>query len=323
MLDIAHEIERSLSLGRRVGVVTVAAVHGSAPRTVGSAMAVDDAGEVIGAISGGCVESEAYELALAALAGTLGVASTDLGLSDDDALAAGLSCGGHLGVVASVLDPADAAVRSQLRLASRGEAAALDVDLASGHVRVADAPAATAGTLRLAREAAPRLVIVGAVDFASALATAALPLGYRITVVDARPAFATARRHPDAHEVIRAWPGEYVAAAGIGPRDAICVLTHEERFDIPALVAALGSGAGFVGAMGSRRTDARRRELLREAGVPESALARLRSPIGLDLGGASPAQTAVSIVAQMVADAHGREGGHLSERASATIHARA
>lgn len=322
MLDIATELELSLGRGRRVGVVTVAAVHGSAPRTVGSAMAVDEAGDVIGAISGGCVESEAYELALAALAGSLGVASTDLGLSDDDALAAGLACGGHLGVVASVLDPADASVRSQLALAARGEEAALDIDLASGEVRPADAGKARAGTLRIRRETAPRLIIVGAVDFASALATAARPLGYRITVVDARPAFATERRHPDAHEVVRAWPGDYVANESIGPRDVICVLTHEERFDIPALVAALASDAGFVGAMGSRRTDARRRELLCDAGVPQESLERLRSPIGLDLGGASPAQTAVSIVAQVVADAHGRHGGHLSERTSATIHAR-
>ncbi|MFN3867343.1 MAG: XdhC family protein, partial [Demequina sp.] len=174
--------------------------------------------------------------------------------------------------------------------------------------------------LHVARRAAPRLIIVGAVDFSSALATAARPLGYRITVVDARPAFATAARHRDAHEVIRAWPGEYLQATAVGPRDAICVLTHEERFDIPALVAALATDAAYVGAMGSRRTDARRRELLQEAGVAPQALARLRSPIGLDLGAVTPAETAVSIVAEIVARVSGVP--RLSDT-SGPIHARA
>ncbi|WP_084101749.1 XdhC family protein [Demequina sp. NBRC 110051] len=321
MWEIAHQLEGSLAAGRRVGVVTVAVVHGSAPRTVGSSMAVTDTGEVIGAISGGCVESEAYELARAALSGEVGVASTELGLSDDDALAAGLSCGGHLSVVASVLEPGDHAVREQLRRAAAGRSARLDIDLATGSVGMADAVAAPVGTLRIEREDSPRLIIVGAVDFSAALATAARPLGYRVTVVDARPAFATSARHADAHEVIRAWPGDYLAATSIGPRDVICVLTHEERFDIPALVTALASDAGFVGAMGSRRTDVRRRELLAEAGVGAGDLARLRSPIGLDLGGVTAAETAISIVAQIVADARGREGGHLANR-TAAIHAR-
>jgi len=321
MLDIASELEQALAAGHRVGVVTVAAVHGSAPRAVGSAMAVTDDGRVIGAISGGCVESEAYELAVAALAGELRARVT-LGLSDEDAMLAGLSCGGHLSVLVSVLTPADADVRHQLALASAGEAAALDIALADGAVAAARIGDAGPGTLRVSRTRSPRLVIVGAVDFSSALATAARPLGYRTTVVDARPAFATKERHPHAHEVIRAQPGEYVAGTRIGPQDAICVLTHEERFDIPALVAALATPASYVGAMGSRRTDARRRELLRQAGVAERDLARLRSPIGLDLGAVTPAETAISIVAELVADARGAaDASHLSET-SGSIHAR-
>ncbi|MDN4481196.1 XdhC family protein [Demequina muriae] len=317
MLDIAAELERVLEAGHRVGVVTVAAVHGSAPRAVGSAMAVTDDGQVIGAISGGCVESEAHALASAVLDGDAAPAAT-LGLSDDDALAAGLSCGGHLSVIATVLTPADAEVREQLRAAVGGAAAALDLALAEGTVSTTIAADDVAtrledGVLHLRRPAAPRLIIVGAVDFSSALATAARPLGYRITVVDARPAFATAARHPDAHEVIRAWPGEYLAGTDVGPRDVICVLTHEERFDIPALAAALATDAAYVGAMGSRRTDVRRRELLREAGVDPEALARLRSPIGLDLGAVTPAETAISIVAEIVADARASQAPRLSE----------
>ncbi|WP_084038153.1 XdhC family protein [Demequina sp. NBRC 110053] len=327
MLDIAAELERALEAGHRVGVVTVAAVHGSAPRAVGSAMAVTDDGRVIGAISGGCVESEAHDLAVAALTGSLGSASRDLGLSDDDALAAGLACGGHLGVVASVLGPADAHVREQLRLAAEGRGASVEISLADGAVSAGAVPdgediaTVTGGYLQVRRTNAPQLIIVGAVDFSSALATAARPLGYRVTVVDARPAFATVERHPDAHEVIRAWPEEYVTRARLGARDAICVLTHEERFDIPALVAALATDAGYVGAMGSRRTDARRRELLREAGVSETALARLRSPIGLDIGAVTPAETAISIVGELIADARRASAERLSETAG-PIHAR-
>jgi len=321
MLDIASELEQALAAGHRVGVVTVAAVHGSAPRAVGSAMAVADDGRVIGAISGGCVESEAHELAVAALAGDVRARST-LGLSDDDAMLASLSCGGHLSVVVSVLSPADAGVRRQLALAAAGEAAAVDIALSDGSVAVSESADPVPSRLRVARARAPRMVIVGAVDFSSALATAARPLGYRITVVDARPAFATAQRHPDAHEVIRAQPGEYVAGTRIGPEDAICVLTHEERFDVPALVAALGTPASYVGAMGSRRTDARRRELLRQAGVAERALARLRSPIGLDLGAVTPAETAVSIVAEIVADARGASDAPRLSETSGSIHAR-
>ncbi|MFV0632559.1 XdhC family protein [Demequina sp.] len=325
MLDIAREVEAALAAGHRVAVVTVAAVHGSAPRAVGSAMAVTDDERVMGAISGGCVESEAYELALAALRGA-GAPRSTLGLSDADALAAGLSCGGHLTVVATVVNPADADVREQLRAAADGRAAGLDISLTDGAVAATPTPGGDTrlegDTLYLVRPRAPRLVIVGAVDYAAALAVAARPLGYRVTVVDARPAFATAERHPAAHEVIRAWPGEYVASTRIGQEDAICVLTHEERFDIPALIAALASPAGYVGAMGSRRTDARRRELLRQAGVGQAALARLRSPIGLDLGAVTPAETAISIVAEVVADSRGAWGAPRLSETAGTIHAR-
>lgn len=324
MLDIAQELEAALAAGHRLGVVVVMRVYGSAPRQVGSAMAVTDDGRVIGAISGGCVESEAYELARSALASGVEPVAT-LGLSDGDAMLAGLSCGGHLDVVAVTLGPADDAVRGQLVLASQGRVAGIDVDVAAGRVTAAadtgGQTALAAGTLRLRRDDAPRLIIVGAVDFSAALATAARPLGYRITVVDARPVFATAERHRDAHEVIRAWPGDYLAGTCIGPRDVICVLTHEERFDIPALVAALDSPAAYVGAMGSRRTDARRRELLREAGLTAEALARLHSPIGLDLGGRSATETAVSIVAEIIAEARGGSGRALSDRDGA-IHVR-
>jgi xanthine dehydrogenase accessory factor len=140
-------------------------------------------------------------------------------------------------------------------------------------------------------------------------------LGYRVTVVDPRPVFATGERFPAANEVVVAWPGEYLATQVLEPDAAVCVLTHDTRMDVPALVAALSSPARYVGAMGSRRTHEQRLQRLREQGVPEQDLARLHSPIGLDLGGSTPAQTAIAIVAEIIADREGGTGVPLSETA--------
>ena len=146
----------------------------------------------------------------------------------------------------------------------------------------------------------PRLVIVGALDFASALASVGRFLGFRVSVCDARERFATRERFPDADEVIVAWPHRYLAGETLDERSAVCVLTHDPKFDVPALVEALAGPAGYVGVMGSRRTHDDRLRRLRDAGVDESALTRLRSPIGLALGGRSPQETAIAIAAEIV-----------------------
>ncbi|MFD3308662.1 XdhC family protein [Streptomyces sp. NPDC058694] len=150
----------------------------------------------------------------------------------------------------------------------------------------------------------PRMLIFGAVDFAGALSRAGRFLGYRVTVCDARPVFATAARFPHADEVVVDWPHRYLAATQVDARTAVCVLTHDAKFDIPLLRMALSLPVGYVGAMGSRRTHDHRLGLLREAGVPETHLARLNSPIGLDLGARTPEETAVSITAEIIAHAH-------------------
>ncbi|MGH9131571.1 MAG: XdhC family protein [Acidimicrobiales bacterium] len=154
----------------------------------------------------------------------------------------------------------------------------------------------------------PNLVIFGAVDFTAALASVGKCLGYHVTVCDARPVFATPARFPMADEVAVDWPDRHLAkvGAGLGPRDAVCVLTHDPKFDVPAIVAALGTKVGYVGAMGSRRTHSDRVERLREAGVDNEDLARLRAPIGLDIGSRTPEETAVSIVAEIIACRTGR-----------------
>ena len=154
----------------------------------------------------------------------------------------------------------------------------------------------------------PRMVIFGAVDFTAALTRVAKVLGYRVTVCDARPVFATPQRFPMADEVIVDWPDRYLDEFGrdLGPRDAVCVLTHDHKFDVPAIVSALTTRVGYLGAMGSRRTHDERTVRLREAGVDDAGLARIMGPIGLDIGARTPEETAVSICAEIIALRTGR-----------------
>ncbi|MGH9294376.1 MAG: XdhC family protein, partial [Acidimicrobiales bacterium] len=151
----------------------------------------------------------------------------------------------------------------------------------------------------------PRLVIFGAVDFTAALASVGRLMGFHVIVCDARPVFATKARFPAAHEVVVSWPDRYLATVGgeLGPRDAVCVLTHDTKFDVPAISAALETRVGYLGAMGSRRTHDERWQRLKEAGIDEDQLARrLMSPIGLDIGARTPEETAVAICAEIIAE---------------------
>ncbi|RSM64532.1 xanthine dehydrogenase [Actinoplanes sp. ATCC 53533] len=166
----------------------------------------------------------------------------------------------------------------------------------------------------------PRMLIFGAVDFAAALSQAGRFLGYRVTVCDARPVFATAARFPHADEVVVDWPHRYLAATDVDARTAICVLTHDAKFDIPLLRLALSLPVGYVGAMGSRRTHDDRLDRLRAEGVSQDQLAFLRSPIGLDLGAHTPQETAVSITAEIIAHAHQGSGLPLSRRTGRLHH---
>lgn len=154
----------------------------------------------------------------------------------------------------------------------------------------------------------PRMVIFGAVDFTRALAEVAKVLGYHVVVCDARAVFATRQRFPMADEVVNEWPNRYLEKIGpeLGPRDAVCVLTHDSKFDVPAIVGSLATRAGYLGAMGSRKTHARRVERLREAGVTDDELTRIHAPIGLDIGARTPEETAVSICAEIISHRTGR-----------------
>lgn len=163
----------------------------------------------------------------------------------------------------------------------------------------------------------PRLVVVGAVEVARSLVRLACELGFETVVVDGRAAFATAERFPDVDRLVVGWPDEVADGIGLGPNDAVAVLTHDVKFDEPAIVEALRRGCRYVGAVGSKKTQADRRQRLLEAGVAPADLARLRGPVGLDLGGRQPAETALAILAEVVAERYGGSGVPLRERAIA------
>jgi len=161
----------------------------------------------------------------------------------------------------------------------------------------------------------PRLIIFGAVDFTAALVRAGKLLGYHVTVCDAREVFATRARFPLADEVVCNWPDRHLSEVGsdLGPRDAVCVLTHDAKFDVPAIVAALATNVGYLGAMGSRRTHAERVDRLREVGVDDDGLARIMAPIGLDIGARTPEETAIAICAEIIARRTGKAAPSLRD----------
>jgi xanthine dehydrogenase accessory factor len=165
----------------------------------------------------------------------------------------------------------------------------------------------------------PRMYVFGAIDFASAVARIGKFMGYRVTVCDARAVFATRDRFPSADEIVVAWPDEFLKTALVDTRTVICVLTHDPKFDVPVLKEALNTPAGYIGAMGSRRTHNNRTARLKEEGVTDQELARISSPVGLDIGSRTPEETAVAIAGEIVALRTGHSGGRLSER-SGPIH---
>ncbi|TIH38235.1 XdhC family protein [Subtercola vilae] len=199
--------------------------------------------------------------------------------------------------------PVDSANRLRAELAAR-------ISAGQSGLAVVECDDAPIKALFVVAATAPRMIIFGAVDFSAALAQAAVLLGYRVTICDARPVFATAERFPAAHDVVVEWPSDYLARTEVDARTVVCVLTHDDKFDIPLLEVALGLPIAYVGAMGSRRTHERRLEALCQT-VDSDALERLHSPIGLDIGASTPEETALSILAEVVATRTAASGGSL------------
>jgi xanthine dehydrogenase accessory factor len=362
--DILAPIAKWWDAGETFGLATVVRTFSSAPREPGAALAVSVGGEVVGSVSGGCVEGAVYDLAGEVIRGGQAVLQT-YGVSDDDAFAVGLTCGGIIDIFVEPVSREQFPELGEIAAAVRaGEPVAVATVIAGpgqiGARRViwaaddgADGQAApdrqrdtgtglASGTLgsgdRLDQAVdddargmlaqgltgvrrygpdgerrrdelsvfvqsfapPPQMLVFGAIDFAAAVARAGKFLGYRVTVCDARPVFATSARFPDADEVVTEWPHRYLAGISTDSRTVICVLTHDPKFDVPLLEVALRAPAAYIGAMGSRRTHADRLARLREAGMTADELARLRSPIGLDLGARTPEETAVAIAAELI-----------------------
>ena len=373
MRDILSRITKWWEASESFGLATVTRTYRSAPRDPGAALAVSAAGdhEVIGSVSGGCVEGAVYELSLDVCQTGTPVLQT-YGVSDDDAFAVGLTCGGIIDIFVERVDKASFPELGEIAAAvERGEPVAVATVISGpgqvGARRViwsrdtasADAcddgwhsgASGTLGTARLDAAVdddvrgmlaqgltgirrygehgerrgddlsvfvnsfapAPRMLVFGAIDFATAVARVGKFLGYHVTVCDARKVFATASRFPDAYEVVVDWPHRFLAGTDVDARTVICVLTHDPKFDVPLLEVALRTPAGYIGAMGSRRTHDDRLARLREAGLTEEELSRLRSPIGLDLGARTPEETAVSIAAELIQLRWGGTGQSLTD----------
>jgi xanthine dehydrogenase accessory factor len=333
--EIISELERWRSSGDRIAMARVVATRRSAPRPVGSKLIVSEQGELAGSVSGGCVESEVVEAAREVLEGGDPRLLT-FGISDELAISVGLPCGGEIDVWVAEPDPQLLDQLAQVarderravslvdledgteRLLNDGEDGLADELIRGGHSKVVE----LAGRQMFADVFGPppRLLVYGAVDTADALCAAARGLGWHTIVADARGRFATRERLPNADEILVAWPEETLAQVQADHATAIVVLTHDDKFDLPMLVGALAGNAFYVGALGSRRNQERRRERLLEAGVDESALERINGPAGLDIGAHSPSETAISILAEILAIRAGRDGGRLKE-SSGRIHA--
>ena len=326
-----------LAAGRKVALATVARTWGSSPRPAGSKLAVDDAAEFVGSVSGGCIEGAVIQEALEVMDGG-GSRVLSFGVSDETAWEVGLACGGKIEVLVEAVVPAGedrgvpGALLAELLAARRGRRqVVLATPLAGGAHRLmpvalaegassdpvaaaaagvarrdqAEVVDAAGGAVLLEPHLAPqRLIIVGAVHVAQPLAEMAGLAGFAVTIVDPRRAFATEARFPG-QQLVVAWPDAALNELAPDARTAVVTLTHDPKLDDPALVAALASPAFYVGCLGSAKTHAGRRTRLGERGVAAAALDRLHGPVGLRIGARTPAEIAVSILGEIVAALRG------------------
>lgn len=339
MRELLSTIDTWRADGREFGRAVLIRVFGNGPRPEGATLLVADDGSIAGSVSGGCVEGAAADLiAEARRDGCSRVVR--FGISDEQAWGVGLACGSTIDVLIEpmIRPEVEAAAREQAGAAviiplpddaptADGKSARIGIapPARATFMRVGESPGIEE---RLAQHATnligrrrsetvsvddaqyfietfappPRIVVFGAVQAAIPLVGMAKELGYRAVVADAREAFASRDRFPEADEVVVGWPDEIADRLGLGPDDAVVVMTHDPKLDEPAILEAMRAGVRYVGAMGSRRTQAGRRERLQREGLTEEQLARLRGPIGLDLGGREPGEMALAILAEIVAE---------------------
>lgn len=298
--------------GRKVALATVVETWGSAPRPTGSLLVIDGDGMMEGSVSGGCVEGAVIVEALEALDDGK-PRLLDFGVSDDEAFAVGLACGGRIRILVEPIGDAMSVKLLETLVAATDTATpiAYVIDLESHARRTADIPEFTQrfrsdksgieddGRTFVGIHNPPlRMVIVGAVHIAQHLVPMARACGYTPYIIDPRGAFGSAARFPD-EIILDGWPDEALTALNPDARTAIVTLTHDPKLDDPAITVALGSDAFYLGCLGSTRTHAKRVTRLQEAGFSDDAIARIHAPVGLNIGGKSPAEIAVSIMAQI------------------------
>jgi xanthine dehydrogenase accessory factor len=290
--------------GRRVVAGLLVEVEGSSPLDVGASMYVDDQGGIEGSITGGCVEGAVAAAAMDIIESNGDPQLVTYGISDE--LAGSLGCG-------ELLDKN--ARREAQGLLAEGRSSMRDfgtdgASLGSG-LRVYASIQADP----------PRMVVFGAIDFSAALAPLAKGLGYRVTIADPRSAFLASSRFSAAAETEVGWPDKVLDGVELGPRDAVLIFTHDPKLDVPAVQAALGTGAGYIGALGSRNTTADRNRRLHDVGVTESEIERVFAPCGLDIGASTVEETAVAVLAEIIAHRAGRRGQPLREAQGPIRHA--
>jgi xanthine dehydrogenase accessory factor len=329
MRDVLAELEEWSAAGEQIALATVIETWGSSPRPLGSRMAVTRSGKMAGSVSNGCIEGAVFDEAQKVMkSGQATIAA--FGVADDVAFDVGLACGGHIEVFVQPLGP----VHKQLiELLRADKPATLRTNLVTGEAELASGPprgSELAHRERRVRAGHPdedwfvepfrrpaHLVIVGAIHIAIPLHRLAKLMGYRVTVVDARAKFATKERFPDADELVIAWPDEALAKIELDSSTYVVILTHDPKFDLPALRSVLGKDVGYIGAIGSRKTNANRFEALRAEGFTEEQIGRVHGPIGLDLGGRGAEETALGILAEITAVRFGGTGVSKREAAAA------
>ncbi|HEX9596807.1 MAG TPA: XdhC family protein [Anaerolineales bacterium] len=330
MRELLPDLEQWLRAGQRVALAQVVSTWGSAPRPVGSFMAVNEAGEIAGSVSGGCVEGAVVEAALASLQRGSGEL-LHFGVADETAWEVGLACGGSIEVFVAPL-PAEAAWAALANIKAErdvgigtriaGDKAALGGMFVSSNellysdiddklnpraaARLAEAPQPMRVKLGDVEfflnpiAPSPTLVMVGGSHIAIALAQVAQVAQFRSVIVDPRRVFASKARFPGVDQLIHAWPGEAFQQAPLNRSTALATLSHDPKIDDPALIAGLESDAFYVGALGSRKTHAKRLTRLAQAGVSAGALARIHSPIGVEIGALTPEEIAVAVMAEVI-----------------------
>ncbi len=311
MRELLAELNEWTEAGEDIALCTVVETWGSSPRPLGSKMLATRSGKMAGSVSNGCIEGAVFEEAQQVLkSGKPKIAA--FGVADDVAFEVGLACGGHIEVF---IQPLVDVHRQLLAMLNRDEPATLRTDLVSGE---AELTRGTASGVEGARREGdvfvepfrrpPHLVIIGAIHIAVPLHRLAKLMGYRVTVIDARAKFATKERFPDADDLIVAWPDEAMSNLLVDNSTYIVILTHDPKFDLPALRSVLGKDAGYIGAIGSRKTNRNRFDALRSEGFTDEQLSRVHGLIGLDLGGRGAEETALGILAEVTAVRFGGSG---------------